>query len=253
MSRHLAIEIASRSLVLHELSNNLVLRTTNCEFKTRTSVERKEELDAFLKQEQITLSDFDHLSIGVVSASSTLVPATLFGESDPKEIFRFCFGEVAEGMELDFNRFAEHSIVNVYSNFDWIKSYFVIRFPRVIIQHAGTHLIRSSLSSDTFRAKLGIHIFQNYFLLTIVKHDKLEFYSFFDYSSAEDVIYHSTFVLQQKELMSDTGKIIVTPGCGHDAKVLASLPELFSKIQDLSNYSCEIQTDYHAKSQLLCV
>lgn len=253
MSRHLAIEIASRSLVLHELSNNSLVRSTNCEFKTRTSVERKEELDLFLKNEQINLSDFEQVTIGVVSASSTLVPATLFGESDPKEIFRFCFGDVAEGMELDFNRFAEHSIVNVYSNFDWIKSYFVIRFPRVIIQHAGTHLIRAALNKDTFRAKLGIHLFQNYFLLTIVKHDKLEFYSFFDYNSAEDVVYHSTFVLQQKELIGDTGKIIITAGCGHDEQIVNSLPELFGKIKDLASYSCETENDFHAKSQLLCV
>ena len=253
MSRHLAIEIASRSLVLHELRNDFLVRTANCAFKTRTSGERKEELDDFLKQEQITLSDFEHVSIGVVSASSTLVPATLFGESDPKEIFRFCFGEVAEGMELDFNRFAEHSIVNVYSNFDWIKSYFVIRFPRVVIQHTGTHLIRSALNSDTFRAKVGIHLFQNYFLLTIVKHDKLEFYSFFDYTTAEDVVYHSAFVLQQKELTGDTGKIIITSGCGHDENIASALPELFAKIRDLSGYSPEIQADFHAKSQLLCV
>ena len=63
---------------------------------------------------------------------TTLVPTAIFGDTNAKDVYRLCFGETNSGMQLDFNRIPEHGLVNVFAIQEWIKSFFVIRFPELL-------------------------------------------------------------------------------------------------------------------------
>jgi hypothetical protein len=99
--------------------------------------------------------------------------------------------------------------VNIYEIPLWVKSFFVIKYPRIIIQHEGSHFLRGIFSNSTF--KLGIHIVlhENYFMLVLVKHNELLFYNQFDYSNEDDVLYYLTFTLKQKQLLGDEGQLFL--------------------------------------------
>ena len=109
------------------------------------------------------------------------------------------------------------------------------------------------MHENAFYLKANIILFQGYFLLSMVKHNKLEFYSFFDFISAEDVIYHLTFALQQKEMISEKGSIEIVSGIDANKEVYQEIENLKSKVKDLKQFELKIVDDFVAKSQLLCV
>lgn len=253
MSRHLAVEIDNRLIHLSELSNGEPINEHLFSVTGRTTHEIKTELETFFKEKDLFSDNFDDVTVGIVSKNSTLIPTNIYGESDPKSIYKLCFGELKEGDELDFNRIPEHGVVNVFSLPEWIKSFFVLKFPRVNIQHSGSHMIRMMLHKNTFRTKVGLHLFGDHFLYTIVKHDKLVFYSHFDHQNEDDIVYHTFFVLQQKELIEDKGSIFISNGVGSNGSNNDKILEKFAKIGDLKDFEVSIFEGLHPKSQLLCV
>jgi len=253
MSRHLAIEIADRFVSFNELLDGNSKRSAEHSLSGRTDQDIKDELNSFFKEHGITPDSFDEITVSAFTKETTLVPTFVFGDTNAKDVFRLCFGEIDPGMQLDFNRIPEHGLVNVFSIQEWIKSFFVLRFPRVVVQHSGSHLIRAVLDKNAFKTKVGIHLYDQQFLLTITKHDKLEYYSYFDHNAVDDILYHMFFVLQQKELGQDTGTILISSGVGSDAKLPAALVDKINKVNDLRTFSIEVVDDLHSKSQLLCV
>jgi hypothetical protein len=128
-----------------------------------------------------------------------------------------------------------------------------MRFPRVIIQHAGTHIIRKILSENAFQLKATVVCFENYFQLTIVKHNALEFYSSFNYQNADDVIYQLSFALQQKELLNEKGSIELITSIGSESSLIEEIERGLQKIGDFKQMNIRSDKYYLSKSQLLCV
>lgn len=250
MSRHLAFEISDSHLKAGVFRSGILESTFETSLISRVPAERRDRLDELIKENSFN-SSFDQISMGVVTKRSTIVPSSVFAESKPGDIYRLCFGQPGEELSVDYNRIAEHSIVNVYDIASWIKSYFVLKFPQVVIQHSGTHLVRQSMDQNTFRTKVTVELFDGHFHMNIVKHGKLEYYSHFDYTTTEDVIYHLFFVLQQKELLSDQGSIII--GSGREETMANAILEGLEKVTDLKAYSKQIEKNLHLKAQLLCV
>jgi hypothetical protein len=251
MSRHLALEISDSKLRFKVFSSGEPGTTHEIELHYRTAEERKQLLDDGLKSMLSDSSAFDEVSAGIVSKQSTLVPTSVFADSKAEDIYKLCFGATSDQHSSDYNRIPEHSLVNVYGQSNWIKSYFVLKFPRIVIQHSGSHLVRLALDSNNFKPKVTVALFDGYFHMTIVKHSKLEYYSSFDCENAEDVIYHLYFVLQQKEMVQETGSILLS--AGSNQALAENVLQGLNRIADLKNYSKTVENDLHLKAQLLCV
>ncbi len=213
----------------------------------------KEELSTCFENHSFLSKDFDEVSLSYASKESSLVPNTIFAESTPESIYKLCFGEISEKKSLDFNRISELSIVNIYAFPDFIKRFFIIKFPRVIIQHEGTHGLRKILDSETFHLKVTLFFHADFFCMTIVKHSNLEFYSFFDYQNNDDIIYHVLFALQQKELINEKGILEFVLGVDYKSSVVDDLKTNFKKIKELSLLEVKEKNNFIAQSQLLCV
>ena len=209
LKTHLEFVLSDSSFSATLLNEESITSLGTISFQGKKEFQIKEQIQQFLESKDLINSEYDDYSLSWSSKLSTLVPMNIFGVSSASEIFQTCFTKEIISNDIDYNRLAELSIVNVYEVPLWVKSYFVIRFPRIIIQHEGSHFLRGIFSNSTF--KLGAHVVlhDNYFMLVMVKHNELLFYNQFDYSNEDDVLYYLTFSLKQKQLLGEEGQLFL--------------------------------------------
>ena len=252
-AKHLGINLSESHVTFTVLSDSATLFHRTESYQGKSDQDRKEAVRKVLEAHNELSGEFDNVTLAWSHAQSSLVPAAVFSETTPKEIFKLCFGNAVDVSNVDHNRIFELSVVNVYAIPDWVKSLFVMKYPQIIMQHAGTHQIRKSLNADAFYTKATIVLNTEYFRLTLVKHNKLEFYSSFDYQTAEDVIYHLNFVFQQKEMLEEKGMIEIGSNGSVDSKIAEDIISGLEKIQHLKQMKKSFDDTYLTKSQLLCV
>ena len=253
MTKHLTVEISDDLVQFVFLRDNIVVNHHQSEITGIHSSEKKTSLEKAFQSTSFINESFDEVMLAWVSDKSTLVPNAIFADSNAHDIFKLCFGANKEEHDVDYNRISELSVINVYQVPNWIKSFFVLKFPRIVIQHSGSHTVRKVLNSNAFKLKATAVVYQGNFHLSIVKHNNLEFYSFFDQQSVEDIIYHLTFALQQKELLNEKGTLELISGLGTDFDLLNKIQSGLEKISEYKQLKVESIENFTSKSQLLCV
>ena len=251
--KHLAIQIADDSARFVVLKNEIVLNDSSLVFDATNDDQKKQAVSAHFDANSFLSDDYDDVTLAWSTKRSTLVPNNVFAESSPVSIFELCYGKQEVNDDIDYNRISELSIINVFEIPIWIKRFFVLKFPRIVIQHEGTHVLRSVMHQDTFKTKATVVLHKGYFQLTIVKHNNLEFYSYFDYQSHDDVLYHLLFTLQQKELTNEKGFLEFASGADADTTILSGIQENVKKIKDIDQLEVRLPNNFISKSQLLCV
>ncbi len=141
--------------------------------------------------------DFATYSLSSGENRNTLIPIDLFSYSKPLEIFKLNYPEPIN--DLDYNRISELGIVNIYEFPLWIKSLFVIGFPRVKIVHRSTVLLRGIFDQPTYSPKIHLFVEKEQFYMQITEKSKLTYFNRFDYKEIGDLVYYVLFVLEQKE------------------------------------------------------
>jgi hypothetical protein len=251
--KHLGINLSESHVEFTILSGEVKLFHFTTSYQGKSDQDRKQAVRQILREHAQLSGDFENITLAWCHAQSSIVPAAVFSETTSKDIFKLCFGNNADVSNVDHNRIFELSVVNVYAIPDWVKSLFVIKYPQIIMQHAGTHQIRKALHADAFYTKATLVLNKKYFRLTLVKHNKLEFYSSFEYQNAEDIIYNLNFVLQQKELLNEKGLIEVGTNGEINSDLADATLDGLSKIQHLKKMKTNFSDGYLTKSQLLCV
>lgn len=251
--KHLGINLSESHVEFTVLSGSVQLFHHSETYQGKTDQDRKNAVRKLMDDHVQLSDDFENVTLAWSHAQSSLVPAAVFSETTPKDIFKLCFGSTIDPSNVDHNRIFELSVVNVYAIPHWVKSLLVIKYPQIIMQHAGTHQIRKALHSDAFYTKASIVLNKEYFRITLVKHNKLEFYSSFEYQTAEDIIYHLNFVLQQKELLNEKGIIEIGTNGSVDRKIADEALKGLEKIQHLDKMKKEFSKAFLTNSQLLCV
>ena len=132
--KHLSIEL-SEAAVRFSVVENGIVKDHNFVFTDKKDYRYKEQLEEFLVESGLKNQDFDETTVSWSCKRSTLIPANIFGESKPESIFKLCYGDEIPSNHIDYNRIPEHGMVNIYEIPLWVKSFFVIRYPRSIIQH----------------------------------------------------------------------------------------------------------------------
>lgn len=250
--KHLLIEL-SENAVRFAASTGDALEKHAFFFKDKKDYRYKEQLDEFLIESGLKQQDFDECSISWSSKRSTLIPTNIFSESKPETLFHLCFGAEVTLSDIDYNRIPEQGLVNLFEIPLWVKSFFVIRYPRSVIQHEGSHLIRGMFSEASFKQKCVLLIYNDYFLLGIVKENKLQFYSVFDYQTNEDIIYHLMFTLQQKDFLKDVGVIQLYTGVGSNDQNINELMQKLQSLADFKKATITVNNDFIINSQKQCV
>lgn len=251
--KHLAIELSPDHVKFTSVSGGSIISENSFSFQDKKDYRYKEQLDEFIVQCGLKDREHDEHSISWASNRATLVPSNVFGESNPESIFRLCFGNTVSSSDIDYNRLPEVGIVNVFEIPMWVKSYFIVRHPRSVIQHESTMVLRSMFNNTPFKTKIIITTYERHFVLSIAGQGKLQFYSVFDFQNAEDILYNLMFTLQQKELLEQDGEIVWCDGVGANPKLFSDFSEIKSKVKNLDLLQLKKDSSYLLNSHKLCV
>lgn len=247
----LAIDINTSSVRFVRLSGGFVLQERSFAFTDKQDYRYKQQLEEFWDQTGWKEFDFDDVSLSWSERQTTLVPVNVFNESEKDAVFFLSYGKQVQSQEIDYNRIPMQGVVNVYSIPLWVKSFFVIRFPRIVIQHEGTHLIRGIFSGQTFKLKSKLVLHEDHFLIVIVKENNLRFYSSFEWNTIEDIVYYYSFSIQQQGYGQQLNDVEITAAAGASI----DLEKLKTALESVHNKNIAVHISDHLveKYQQLCV
>lgn len=233
------------SYFLIEKDGQSILKTGFIHLSGRVSDLKKETCAAFFRQED--LLDFDgEVSLALISDKVTLVPQNIFGETSAKDVFEFCFGTSQEIVE--HNRFFEQALVVVYEIEDWIKRFFVLRFPRITIQHEITHTLRGIFDKPSYEPKLHLVVNPAFFELILVSKSNIIFFNTFDYTCAEDLFYYTIHAWSNGIQENKKMQLLI-----HTNDPEQAIFDAFKSLIDAKSNNHSLEFVSKAKSQLLCV
>lgn len=225
----------------------------NFEFTVQVEFQYKEQLDQFFQQSGVKQQSFDEVSITWFSHRTTLVPSNIFESSSSEDIFRLCFGDEINKSDIDYNRLPEQNMVHVFEMPMWIKSFFIVRFPRAVIQHESSMLLRNIFQGSLFQARILLFIHDKHFTLFLTKEGKLCFYSIFDYQNNNDIVYHLLYAYQQNNFIEISNEILISNALGISENKIDDLQQLLSKVKDFQKSNIKRNHNFIIKSHQLCV
>ena len=199
------------------------------------------------------IQEYDEYTLAWGTNSATLIPSPVFEASDAKKISHLMLGENIPNDAIDYNRLPELNVVNVYEIPMWVKSFFVRKFPKLLIQHENTMLLRAVFQNKIETTTAFISCFEAYFTLIIIDSNQLIFSNHFEFQNSKDILYYLMFVLNQKMLMD---KKVNLKGFVCDINSDVTLKEAFTTIEQkklLPSFSIDQQISSLFKNQLLCV
>jgi hypothetical protein len=224
-----------------------IIKAATCKLSGRVTELKKDEATDFLRKED--LLDFDgEVSLSYFGPRTTLVPQIIYGESSSKDIFDLSFGTTEHSIE--HTRFFEQALVNVYEIEEWIKRFFVIRYPRVNIQHETTHLLRGIFEKNTFQPTVHLSAKGNHFFLFAVSKNQLDFFNTFEFTNTEDLLYYTLHTVNNLNYNSKDWSLVLHS----DTSAQLDFDTFSDQLKHSSKkQSMDIRHVSQIKHQLLCV
>jgi hypothetical protein len=232
-------------------SSQAIVRSKTHRFLSTREAELKEELSQFVAGLNLN-ADYKEYSLAWCSPNSALLPTAVFSESTPEKLAHLVFGDAIEKNNLDFNRISELSIVNVYEIPLWIKSFFIIKFPQILIQHEQTLNLRALFQGSVFKLKIVVSVFDDYFSLNIIYKSELIFANSYGYTSMEDIVYYTQFAVKSKNIQENKAELLGITSSPESEVLFKEFSSAMTKIQ-ASSMSLDISSKSHFQQQTLCV
>ncbi|MGV3631537.1 MAG: DUF3822 family protein [Bacteroidota bacterium] len=202
----LCIEISEAFCSVSEIRNGKLAFLGSLLFHEKKDFQLKEALAAFLKEKAGELSAYEEVSVSWIAPHAMLVPSAVFEPKSTEALFAGCFTKQVAATELDYNRISELSVVNLYEIPLWVKSFFVIRFPRALIQHEYSHQLRG-IMKQAFKLQVHVNVYTGLMTIQIADKNELLFCNAFEIQHVNDVLYYLSFSLQQLQLSGKAGKL----------------------------------------------
>lgn len=251
--KQLIVDIDSESVRFTRLDGVTVEKEFHFKFKDKSDFAYKDQLDLFLTKSDFRSLEWDEFSLSWFSEKSSLMPFAIFNESNYVKIFELAYGNSTDEKNIDFNRIPEFSVVNIYEIPMWVKSFFVTRFPRMVLQHEGSHAIRGLISGAGFGLNILISLHENQFLLLATYQNELKYYNTFEYHTAEDIVYHTAHVLQQNNWQNTKGKLRFVPSIQESDEKADQAREMLQNLAPFQHLIFEDTPYLLSQFQILCV
>jgi len=204
----LTIHISRTSVHVAEVlrSNQEIVRQYSIDLLENTHEGYKEKLKSIFDELNLK-DDYAEYTMAWATPKQTLVPLSAFNETSAKAVFQLMFGDEIDEKTIDFNRLMELNMVSVFEIPDWVKSFFIMRFPQVVFKHEHAMTLRALFQKNTFKRKINVSFSDEYMNISIINKNELAFSNSFEFQTAEDILYHLLFVLEQKDLTNEEGEI----------------------------------------------
>lgn len=222
-------------------------------FSSKNQALIKEQFTRFIEELRVPVFEAEDLSVAWITENSSLIPSAVYDSSMTKDIYLANFNELKPEHELNYNRISNLSMVNVYEQASWLKSFFVVRYPRVVIQHQHSMEIKALCEKNTYQLSVEVGILPTGMNITIMEKNELLFCNAFSYSHENDLLYYLTFTLQQLQLSETKGKlnIAIHPLCTEIKQ--ESLEVKLKSLPNLKHLQTSFDPLHHFKSHQFCV
>lgn len=199
-----------------------------------------------------TSSNYTNFSCSYASTHFTLVPTPLFATNKADKLLQFTQSEIIPKGETDYNRLMEWNVVAVYQLPLWIKSVLIVKYPRIVIQHELTHVLRSLQVGPQSITKIEIVLQEEIFLIVIRKESTIVHATAHVYQAIEDVLYQTLTCIQKLII---TEKIVVSISASQQEIVAKAthFVTLASKLPPFESATFDISPTKHIQHQILCV
>lgn len=227
---HLAIYLTRSVLHIVEITphDSTIQREFDFELVESNDIQYKQQLSKHFDSIDLH-NDYAEYTLAWGTEKQTLVPLRVYNESNAKDIFHLMFGYGIEDQTIDFNRLMELSLVSVFELPDWVKSFFIMKYPTISIKHENAMLLRAIFQGATFKQKIIITLNKNYIDLNISFHNELIFNNSFSYQNATDILYHLLFVLQQNEIDNKEGEILLLTSADDTKSIALEVEKLLKQ------------------------
>lgn len=247
----LAFELTSHSFTIAEIRNNDVTIINHISFSGNSEREMKHDIQLAMSAIPMT-EKYEEYTLSWASKQFVVVPTPIFKSSSTLAIYNTCFTKEAITNDLDYNVISEGNCVTVFEIPLWLKSFFVIRYPRIVIQHSISHSLRSSLEKSNNTA-IHLSIYTNTFQLIIVKNSNLLLVNSYDFTNEDDLLYYVSFSIQQNELSFEKGQINLHLSEEADLNLVNLFYQKWITISNFKSYSIQNSPYSLIKHQLTCV
>ena len=255
--RILAVQISEINARLNyfDSDSDILLNQWDLTFNDKLEYRYKEFLNDYFLSEGIFKLEVDECLVSWEGAKSTLVPSGLFVESNASEIFKTSFGANFINADIDFNRLAKLNIVNIFARPLWLKSFFVLKYPSVIIQHQGSYLLK--YLSQIVKKNSGIisvlSIHQNHFSLIIFQNEELKAYLTNNYEHKDDVIYHYANAFNQLKLFKSNGFLKIISSSKKANDIAKNIEEDINNLKLTPHLEIDLDSLFIHKAFQTCV
>jgi hypothetical protein len=241
------IEINAISAKISKLQNDAIeSEVSHLLFSSSNEASKKDELIAFLKT--IEVSGDVYLIAG--GQRNCLVPVSVFDASKPNQLFEFTFGEKSK--DVDFCRLPNVSLVNIYEVPLWIKSFFVVKFPTLILLHHSTAMLKILSQFKGLNTRVSVQIHATYFTLSIYHLGNVVFQNTFTQVENSDVLYYTLHTMKQLNLAGRRANLLLTSESKNEVQKCKNLIEEMKKIGDFSQLQVEWKENFIAENIKLC-
>jgi hypothetical protein len=199
-----------------------------------------------------TQQEYTSYSCSYAATNFTLVPSPLFATNKADKLLQFTLSESIPKGETDYNRLLEWNAVAVYQLPLWIKSVLIVKYPRIVIQHELTHVLRGLQGGAISSTKIEIVLQEEIFLLVIRKGGAIVHATAQVYQAIEDVLYQTLTCIQK---LAITEKTVLTLSTSQE-DILAKANQfvaLASKLPPFNLVTFDLSPYKHIQYQTLCV
>lgn len=220
-------------------------------FEGKKDFQYKERLAVCLDKHQLKTIEVADVSVSWNASYSSLVPTTIFKPELAEDLLSLCFSKTFQKNDIDYNRLHGVAMVNVFEVPLWLKSFFVIRFPRVNIQHHYTHLISALEPFKREKHFVCCLVYPEATIILVTELGEIKFCNSFPIAQEEDVLYYLSFVLQQLQI--EQGLLGITSSPLVTFTNENQLVEALKKIKLLQKFTVNIELHFNLKAQRFCV
>lgn len=249
---HLAFELSENQASVARIESGNVTILDHFFFEGKKDFQYKERLSLCLEKLNLNNQTPDEITVSWIDAHATLIPISVFKPELLDSYFQASFTKKVQHNDIDYNRIFSHSLVNVYEIPLWVKSFFVTKYPRVLIFHLYSHIIKASSESPSKMAEISCIIYPDLLVLCLSKGGNIIYCNSFETTQQEDLLYYLSFVIQQNEQFAKANvELCLSQAVQFTDE--ATLKKEFARISLLQNLTVNFNPKYSFKIQEFCV
>jgi hypothetical protein len=200
----LSIQVSLNGLsfcILDTIGNRIIKAGKKAFDTTLNPVQVLQELERFLKEQQVQNYSFSEVVAVHRNDLFNLVPKVLFDPDELPNYLKFN-AKMLDNDLLEYDELSSFEMMNVYVPFVNINNHLYELFGEFEFNHHATVLINSLLGTSTSGTEPVCYLYatDHDMDLIIVQNKKLLFFNHFAYSTKEDLLYYLLFSLEQLKL-----------------------------------------------------